>query len=49
MRDFCENQTEINTGVHDSPHGAVDELEHHTARVQRELLRKELGEFLWPF
>ena len=26
VKDFCENQAEINTGVHDSAQGAIDAL-----------------------
>ena len=26
VKDFCENQAEINTGVHDNAQGAADEL-----------------------
>ena len=33
VRDFCENQTEINTSVYDSPDGAVDALLRYTRKV----------------
>lgn len=30
VKDFCENQTEINTGVHTSAEAVIDELDAHT-------------------
>ncbi|MCD8326821.1 MAG: NAD/NADP octopine/nopaline dehydrogenase family protein [Lachnospiraceae bacterium] len=37
VRDFCENQTEINTSVQPSPHAVVAELERHTRTIQKTL------------
>ena len=48
-RDFCENQTEINTGVHDSAEGAVKELVAHHRRLQAVLAALPERELLWPF
>ncbi len=47
VMDFCENQTEINTGVSSDAHAAVKELEKHTTQVYQTI--NELGEYLWPF
>lgn len=41
MRDFCENQVEINTGVCSSIEGAIAELKMHSAKIQK-VLAKEL-------
>ncbi|MCD8068687.1 MAG: hypothetical protein LUE87_07340 [Lachnospiraceae bacterium] len=49
VRDFCENQTEINTSVQPSAHAAVSELERHTRTIQRTLAELTPGEYLWPF
>ena len=48
-RDFCENQTEINTGVHDSAEEAVAELVTHHRRLQSVLAAQPERELLWPF
>ena len=48
-RDFSENQIEINTGVHNSPEGAIEELKGHTERVLEKLQSLPEPEFLWPF
>lgn len=48
-RDFCENQTEINTGVSDSAEGAVAELNGYYQRIQSKLKRLPEREYLWPF
>ena len=48
-RDFCENQTEINTGVHDCAEGAVAELVAHHRRLQAILSALPERELLWPF
>lgn len=45
--DFCENQTEINTDVHNSIEEAMEELIHHTRTIQKQL--KQHNELLWPF
>lgn len=49
VKDFCENQTEINTGVHDSAQGAVDELVFHNRRIFEKLGSLPEREYLWPF
>lgn len=49
VRDFCENQTEINTGIHPTPQEAVDELTYHYERIQRALRELPQRELLWPF
>lgn len=49
VRDFCENQTEINTSVHTSIKGALDELTFHTERIQKKLQTLSQREYLWPF
>lgn len=49
VRDFCENQTEINTGISDSAEGAVKELEEHTLEIQKTLSSLPEPEYLWPF
>ncbi len=46
-RDFCENQTEINTHAFASIEEAFDELKAYNARV-RQVIRND-GEVLWPF
>lgn len=47
VKDFCENQTEINTGVHSSAQDAIEELQNHTDRIYKKL--NENNELLWPF
>lgn len=47
VKDFCENQTEINTGVHTSAQAVIDELAVHTKRLNTIL--KERGERLWLY
>lgn len=49
VRDFCENQTEINTPVVNSPHEAVESLARYTRRIQRTLSTLPEPELLWPF
>ena len=39
VRDFSENQTEINTGVNESIEAAIEELERHTRRIQEKYRR----------
>ncbi|MBR1920984.1 MAG: hypothetical protein IJ829_03135 [Kiritimatiellae bacterium] len=46
VRDFCENQTEINTHVHPDAASAVAELARLDAEMRRALAGREL---LWPF
>lgn len=49
VRDFCENQTEINTEVTHSPAEAVASLAHYTNKIQVGLSKLEPKEYLWPF
>ena len=46
VRDFCENQTEINTGVHATAKGAVEELKEIDAALRAVIAQQ--GEYLWP-
>ena len=48
-RDFCENQTEINTSVFSSAREAVDSLDEITGRIQKTLAGLPEREYLWPF
>ena len=48
-RDFCENQTEVNTSVCSSAEEAVAEVARHTATIQRALAQLPEREYLWPF
>lgn len=49
-RDFCENQVELITNVHDSVDSMYDELEVLHKQVVRTLFHQPGGrEFLWPF
>ncbi|MBR1608111.1 MAG: hypothetical protein IJ678_00675, partial [Kiritimatiellae bacterium] len=49
VRDFCENQTEINTGVARSAAAAVAELESIDADIRAALAAMPEPEFLWRF
>lgn len=49
VRDFCENQTEINTRVHPSASAAVAELRAIDAEIRRALAELPDPEWLWPF
>lgn len=49
VRDFCENQTEINTGVHTSVQGAVAELQDIDRRLRDGMNQSHHGEVLWAF
>lgn len=49
VRDFCENQTEINTDPVSSPREAVAELERYTKQIQKTLAALPEPEYLWPF
>lgn len=49
VRDFCENQTEINTPVTHSPAEAVASLDHYYRKIQRGLRQMTPREYLWPF
>ena len=45
VRDFCENQTEINTGVHATAEAAVEELKAIDATIRAAIAQQ--GERLW--
>lgn len=49
VKDFCENQTEINTSVHTSARAAIEELEYHNKRIYKKLKNLEEREYLWVF
>lgn len=49
VRDFCENQTEINTPVTHSPAEAVASLDYYYRKIQRTLRQMTPREYLWPF
>ena len=49
VRDFCENQIEINTGVSESAEGALEELAFYDKRVKEKLNGLEEPEYLWAF
>lgn len=49
VKDFCENQTEINTSVHKSAKAAIEELEFHNKRIYERLKNLAEREYLWPF
>lgn len=49
VKDFCENQTEINTAVHNSIEEAVEELQFHICRIYKKLQQLPRTEYLWPF
>lgn len=49
VKDFCENQTEINTSVHTSAKEAVEELEFHNRRIYERLGSLPEREYLWLF
>ena len=49
VRDFCENQTEINTAVTASVSDAMEQLKFHTLRIQKTLAGLKEPEYLWPF
>jgi glutamate--cysteine ligase len=49
VRDFCENQTEVNTPVMPSAHEAVASLAGYTRRIHQTLHELPQRELLWPF
>ena len=49
VKDFCENQTEINTSVHTSAKEAIEELEFHNKRIYDRLESLPDREYLWLF
>lgn len=48
-RDFCENQTEINTPICRSAEEVVESLYSQTLRIQQTLAQQTPPELLWPF
>ena len=49
VRDFCENQVEINTPVMKSAAEAVQALAEYDRKIQRTLKHLPKREYLWPF
>lgn len=49
VRDFCENQIEINTGVEKSAKDAVQALGNYYKEIQAVLSQLPEPEYLWPF
>ena len=49
VRDFCENQTEINTPVTKSAAEAVEALSAYDRQIQKVLKHLPNREYLWPF
>lgn len=49
VRDFCENQTEINTKVHKTAEAAVQELQEHYRTIQKAVYGLPVREYIWPF
>ena len=49
VKDFCENQTEINTDVHPSIKDAMKELQFYNRRIYEKLQTLEQKEYLWLF
>ena len=49
VRDFCENQTEINTPVAKSAEEAIGFLTDYTREIQQKLVSLPQPEILWPF
>ena len=48
VRDFSENQVEINTGVCDSLEAAIQEMRAYTLKIQKTLSQMNPREYLWP-
>ena len=49
VKDFCENQAEINTGVHASVTGAMDELKQLHTMLEKGVSSLHEREYIWPF
>ncbi|MGN0974622.1 MAG: hypothetical protein ACI4OL_01375 [Gemmiger sp.] len=49
VRDFCENQTEINTPALPGARQAVESLVGYDKAIQRRLAQQTPREYLWPF
>lgn len=49
VKDFCENQVEVNTDPWPKTADAINELMYHTKRVRERLKETGENEYLWPF
>lgn len=49
IRDFCENQTEINTPVLGSAREAIEKLDSLNRKIQSKLSSLPKREYIWPF
>lgn len=49
IRDFAENQTEINTSINSTPAEAIAEIAVHDKTIHNALINMEEPELLWPF
>ena len=49
VRDFCENQTEINTAPMPTAEEAYEQLKEQTLRIRNTLRSLKTPEYLWPF
>lgn len=49
VRDFCENQVEINTPVFKSVREAVEHLDRLNRQIQSKLAGLSVREYIWPF
>ena len=49
VKDFCENQTEINTKVYTTVEGAVEELCKNYKKIQKTVRDLPEREYIWPF
>lgn len=49
VRDFCENQVEINTTVFKSVREAIENLDSLNRQIQKKLAGLEEREYIWPF
>lgn len=49
IRDFAENQTEINTGINQTPSQALAEIAQYDSVIHKTLKTLDEPELLWPF
>lgn len=49
VRDFCENQTEVNTAISATAEEAIEELERYTVEINNTLKQLSESEYLWCF
>lgn len=47
VKDFCENQTEINTGVHDKAEDVIKEMQEQTDLLKKKLIKNR--ELIWLY